>query len=159
MSLKARMRVNERMICVDGIEPATEAFGYPAHPPVLLIMDALCRPCFGGRRSSGNRSNRGRRTIWTRYTVSRSRVPGLSDSLCRSTRGPVDRRTIEPENRCKKIHGCAESEIRRQPSTRNLIARYPIPTARHASRPLPRFIATIGYRTLAQFPAGDLSRR
>jgi hypothetical protein len=129
------MRANERMICAVRIELATEALGHPAHPPVLLIMDALCRPCLGGRTSSENPSNRGRKTIWTRYTVSRSRVPGLSDSLCRSTRGPVDRRTIEPENLCKKIHGCAESEIRRQPSTRNLIARnliarYPAPTAR-----------------------------
>jgi hypothetical protein len=126
--------MNELVICADEIKLGTEAFGQPAHPPVLLIMDALCRPCLGGRRSSENPSNRGRQTIWARYTVSRSRVPGLSDSLCRSTRGPVDRRTIEPENRWKKIHGCAESEIRRQPSTRNLIAWYPTSTARDTHR-------------------------
>jgi hypothetical protein len=44
MSIKARMRVNERMICAEGIELATEVFGHPAHPPVLMIMEALCRP-------------------------------------------------------------------------------------------------------------------
>jgi pimeloyl-ACP methyl ester carboxylesterase len=41
MSIKAGMRLNERMIRADGIELETEAFGDPAHPPVLLIMGAM----------------------------------------------------------------------------------------------------------------------
>jgi pimeloyl-ACP methyl ester carboxylesterase len=33
--------MRERMIRADGIELASEAFGDPAHPPVLLIMGAM----------------------------------------------------------------------------------------------------------------------
>ena len=33
--------MNERMVRADGIELAAEAFGDPAHPPVLLIMGAM----------------------------------------------------------------------------------------------------------------------
>ncbi len=31
----------ERMIAADGVELATEAFGDPAHPPLLLIMGQM----------------------------------------------------------------------------------------------------------------------
>jgi hypothetical protein len=41
MSIKAGIRMNERMIRADGIELPTDAFGDPAHAPVLLIMGAL----------------------------------------------------------------------------------------------------------------------
>lgn len=35
------MQTRQRMIRGDGVEIATEAYGNPAHPPVILIMGGM----------------------------------------------------------------------------------------------------------------------
>jgi len=52
--------MNERMIRADGIELATEVFGDPSHPPVLLIMGAMASMLWWPDEFCERLANRGR---------------------------------------------------------------------------------------------------
>ena len=52
--------MNERMIRADGTELATEVFGDPSHPPVLLIMGAMASMLWWPDEFCERLANRGR---------------------------------------------------------------------------------------------------